>query len=105
MSHPTFDLYPLPSEEVLRRFYVGKSLKDADISAPAAVIDVAIAKRNCDLMLEAVEKMSLGWRAHVKTHKVCHIHYTISTRCVKFSSKETKLNIALHITTMPRCKA
>jgi hypothetical protein len=66
----SFSPYPLTSESELKKLYVGKSLGDVEVPTPAAVIDLPIAKRNCDLMLDAVEKLGVGWRAHVKTHKV-----------------------------------
>ena len=37
---------------------------------PAAVIDVAIAARNCSGMLQAADKLGVLFRPHVKTHKV-----------------------------------
>lgn len=61
-------LYPNPSKDLLCKAFVGKSLKD--VGTPAAVIDLSIAERNCQKMLEAVEEMAFGWRAHIKTHKV-----------------------------------
>jgi hypothetical protein len=68
----SFSQYPLSSESDLKALYVGKHLED--VPCPAAVIDLAIAKRNCNLMLEAAEKLGVGWRAHVKTHKVGFRH-------------------------------
>ena len=61
-------LYPYPSTADLKQQYVGKQIKN--VQPPAAIIDVAIVKRNCRLMLEAAKKLELGFRAHVKTHKV-----------------------------------
>ena len=62
--------YPIASEDELKSLYVGKSLHD--IIAPVAIIDRSIATKNCDLMLEAAEKLNVGFRAHIKTHKVLY---------------------------------
>ena len=61
-------LYSSPSQAALSLQYVGKQIKD--VQAPAAILDAAVVRRNCKLMLEAAEKLDLGFRAHVKTHKV-----------------------------------
>lgn len=61
-------LYPSPPEAALKLQYVGKHI--ADVQAPAAILDLAVVRRNCRLMLEASEKLGVGFRAHVKTHKV-----------------------------------
>lgn len=62
------DLCPAPSRDLLRERFVGKSLKD--LETPAAVIDLSITQRNCQKLLEAMEELGFGWRAHIKTHKV-----------------------------------
>lgn len=66
MSLP--DFYPASPKEALAKLYVGKSI--GDVPMPAAVLNVSAARRNCDRMLQACEQLDLGWRAHVKTHKV-----------------------------------
>lgn len=63
-------LYPVPSEAALKLHYVGQKIQD--VQAPAAIIDRAVVRRNCNLMLETTSKLGLGFRAHVKTHKVSH---------------------------------
>ena len=60
--------YPTPSSAALQLQFVGKNIND--VAAPAAVIDAAVVRRNCKLMLETASKLGLGFRAHVKTHKV-----------------------------------
>lgn len=60
--------YPVPSQGVLRETFVGKQLEDID--PPAHILDLAVVKRNCQLMLSTIEKLNLAFRAHVKTHKV-----------------------------------
>lgn len=64
-------LYPMSSQGQLKSLYVGRSL--TDIPAPAAVVDLAKVRHNCKLMLNAVEKLGLSFRAHVKTHKTSEI--------------------------------
>jgi len=64
----TASLLPLPSKETLVKEFVGKSIKD--VATPAAVLDLQKLKNNCSRMLEAVESLDCGWRAHIKTHKV-----------------------------------
>jgi hypothetical protein len=64
---PSF--YLSPSKAALQLQYVGKDLRE--IPTPAAVLDLAPFRRNCKAMLEATKALGLGFRAHVKTHKVC----------------------------------
>lgn len=66
-------LYPSLSRESLRKQFVGKSIKD--VATPAAVLDLAVTKRNCTKMLDAVSALGFGWRAHVKTHKGTTLHF------------------------------
>jgi len=61
-------LYPLAEKEQLRKQFVGKSIKDVD--TPAAILDLSKVQKNCSRMLEACELLKMGWRAHIKTHKV-----------------------------------
>lgn len=60
--------YPNASREGLKAQYVGRMLRDVD--GPAAIIDVAVARKNCQLMLDAAEALGVLFRSHVKTHKV-----------------------------------
>ncbi len=55
-------------KEQLRREYVGKTL--LQVPTPAALLDLSKIKRNCARMLEVVDTLEFGWRAHIKTHKV-----------------------------------
>jgi D-serine deaminase-like pyridoxal phosphate-dependent protein len=64
----TASYYPLSTKEELLKHFVGKSIKN--VPAPAAVLDLSKVVRNCDRMLEAVDILKFGWRAHIKTHKV-----------------------------------
>ena len=61
-------LLPLPTHAALREAFIGKNLKD--VPTPAAVLDKAVVQRNCLQMLRACEILELGFRPHVKTHKV-----------------------------------
>jgi D-serine deaminase-like pyridoxal phosphate-dependent protein len=60
--------YPLPIKEELLQRFAGKSLKN--VAGPVAVLDLSKLKNNCSRMLEAVDTLKFGWRAHIKTHKV-----------------------------------
>ncbi|KAG6096523.1 hypothetical protein E4U30_001438 [Claviceps sp. LM220 group G6] len=60
-------LYPSSPRHLLAELYLGKSLRE--IPTPAAVINVAAVRRNCERMLQTCDQLDLGWRAHVKTHK------------------------------------
>lgn len=48
--------------------YVGKTLSEAP--SPSALLDLSIIRKNCVRMLEVVDALEFGWRAHIKTHKV-----------------------------------
>lgn len=56
-------------KDELRAQYVGKTLHD--VPTPSVVLDVAKLEVNCERMLGAVKRLDLGWRPHIKTHKVC----------------------------------
>jgi len=60
------------SKGELRQDIVGKQLWDTEYSipSPAAILDLAKIETNCERMLRTVERLDLGWRPHVKTHKV-----------------------------------
>lgn len=65
--------YPNALKEDLQATYLGKKLEEAD--TPAAIIDVAAARRNCQSMLEACDALGVRFRAHVKTHKVSETRF------------------------------
>lgn len=68
-------VYPTPSTTALQLQFIGKHINN--VPTPAAVIDAAVVRRNCKLMLEATEALDVAFRAHVKTHKVRqHLHDT-----------------------------
>lgn len=68
---PTSSLYPLADGNALRAAYVGRSLND--VGTPAAVIDISKAKINCKSMLDAVSRLGVNFRPHVKTHKTIEL--------------------------------
>ncbi|KAI5283164.1 hypothetical protein KEM54_002350 [Ascosphaera aggregata] len=71
--------YPNADSEDLRRQYVGRFLHE--IEGPAAVIDVAVARRNCELMLNTAASLGVDFRSHVKSHKVVY-GLPVSPSCV-----------------------
>ncbi|WEW55864.1 pyridoxal phosphate-dependent D-serine deaminase [Emydomyces testavorans] len=62
--------YPNASPDDLKAQYVGRLLQDID--GPAAIIDIAVARQNCQLMLDAAEQLGVMFRSHVKSHKVIY---------------------------------
>ncbi|KAN0104349.1 hypothetical protein V8E51_010094 [Hyaloscypha variabilis] len=63
--------YPLPSKALLVQQYVGKTLKE--IPLPAAVIDIAAVKRNCQRMSDAVKELGFDFMLLVNAHKTTEI--------------------------------
>lgn len=61
-------LYPVVSEAAMKSQYIGTNI--LSLPTPAAIIDRAVARRNCDDMLDAARSLGLEFRPHVKTHKV-----------------------------------
>lgn len=57
-----------PSKAALQARLVGKTLDE--VPTPSIVLDLAKLEVNCRRMMDAAEKNGLGWRAHIKTHKV-----------------------------------
>lgn len=51
----------------LKAHYNGTKI--ADLPTPAAILDAAIVRRNCQLMLDTASKLDISFRAHIKTHK------------------------------------
>jgi D-serine ammonia-lyase len=54
--------------DLLTEQFVGKHVHE--IQTPAAILDVAVIKRNCARMLGTTQALGVEFRAHVKTHKV-----------------------------------
>ena len=77
------------------QFYVGKDI--ADVPKPAAVIDVAIIRKHCERMKGTVKALGVGFRAHVKTHKVSSFPAEKKiTRCPRDTHHRFKL---IHLNT------
>ncbi|KAM0715849.1 hypothetical protein Q7P37_008363 [Cladosporium fusiforme] len=64
-------LLPQASETALKHHFLGRRLQD--VQAPAVVLDAAVVRRNCKLMLETARELGVGFRAHVKTHKTTQL--------------------------------
>ncbi|KAL2211341.1 hypothetical protein CC79DRAFT_1353432 [Sarocladium strictum] len=47
--------------------FIGTKLQD--LPTPCGVLDLAKVEVNCQRMLNAVRRLQLGWRPHIKTHK------------------------------------
>lgn len=67
--------YPVASDAALKLQYVGKNLQE--VEPPAAVIDRAVVRRNCQAMLDICEKLGVGFRAHIKSHKVSKMQLSL----------------------------
>jgi D-serine ammonia-lyase len=52
----------------IRKEFVGRKL--GDLPTPAAIVDRNIVASHCEKMLIACRELGLGFRAHIKTHKV-----------------------------------
>lgn len=61
-------IYPAASDPHLRDRFLGKRVED--LPTPVAILDERVLRRNCELMLQATEALGIGFRPHVKTHKV-----------------------------------
>lgn len=62
------NIYPAASDSHLRDRFLGKRVED--LPTPAAILDERVLRRNCELMLQATKALGIGFRPHVKTHKV-----------------------------------
>lgn len=52
----------------LRQQYTGRNI--SELPTPSLVLDKRIVASHCQQMLEACRGLGVGFRAHVKTHKV-----------------------------------
>lgn len=64
----------MASHEELKDFYVGQDV--GGVPKPALVLDAAIIRRHCETMIRTVRELDVGFRAHVKSHKVSPVVYT-----------------------------
>jgi D-serine deaminase-like pyridoxal phosphate-dependent protein len=67
MSPTTTNYFPSPLPALHKQFLHQKL---PNLPTPAVFLDRAVVKRNCDVMLQVCEDLGLGFRAHVKSHKV-----------------------------------
>jgi D-serine deaminase-like pyridoxal phosphate-dependent protein len=65
---PCLPFSKLPSQDDARETFIGKDI--GSLPKPAAILDVAKARRHCKDMLDGIERLGVDFRAHVKTHKV-----------------------------------
>lgn len=79
LTAPT--MWPLSPIKQLKQDYLRRTLQE--IEAPAAILDLAVLRRNCDLMLHTSDVLKVGFRAHVKTHKVS-ISYRLPSTLFSF---------------------
>jgi D-serine deaminase-like pyridoxal phosphate-dependent protein len=63
--------YPLSPIDTLKQQFLGKRL--ADLPTPSLILDQALLKKNCTAMLDVCEKLGVGFRAHVKSHKTLEL--------------------------------
>ncbi|KAF8852545.1 hypothetical protein BDZ45DRAFT_678285 [Acephala macrosclerotiorum] len=63
--------WPLRTKASLVEQFVGKSLHD--IPLPAAVVDIAKVKRNCERMLDAVEELGFDFLPAISYHRTTEI--------------------------------
>ncbi|EEH41505.2 hypothetical protein PAAG_03068 [Paracoccidioides lutzii Pb01] len=82
--------YPNASPEDIKAQYVGRLLSDVD--GPAAIIDVAAARQNCQFMLDAADVLGVHFRAHIKTHK--------TTELTRFQVGEKSDTVRLVVSTL-----
>lgn len=59
-----------PDLDTLRQFYVGQDV--SAVPRPAVTLDRAKMRRHCESLSRAVADLGVGFRAHIKTHKVIH---------------------------------
>lgn len=59
----------ITTQTPLKERLVGKTLYE--VPTPSIVLDLAKLEINCQRMMDTAAKNGIGWRAHIKTHKVC----------------------------------
>jgi hypothetical protein len=60
--------YPVSPLDALKAQYIGQHV--ANLPTPAIILDRSKIVRNCNAMLQVCSKLGVGFRAHVKSHKV-----------------------------------
>jgi D-serine deaminase-like pyridoxal phosphate-dependent protein len=66
---------------------VGKTL--AEVPAPAVILDAAVLRRNCAMMLQATETLGVQFRPHIKTHKTTELARLQIGDDIRSSSKQS----------------
>jgi D-serine ammonia-lyase len=64
---------PANNAAALKTFYVNQRFKLTDLETPAAILDIAVVRRNCKRMLNTAKELGVQFRAHIKTHKVIYL--------------------------------
>lgn len=65
------------SQRSLKERFVGKTLYE--VPTPSIVLDLAKLEANCQRMIDTAASNGVGWRAHIKTHKVIWFPTLLST--------------------------
>ncbi|KAF2630167.1 hypothetical protein BU25DRAFT_408750 [Macroventuria anomochaeta] len=63
--------YPLSSTPSLQDQFIGRKL--TDLPTPSVILDRSLIKKNCTAMLQVCERLGVGFRAHVKSHKTLEL--------------------------------
>lgn len=63
--------YPLSDMSSLKDQFVGKKL--THLPTPSIILDRSLLKKNCAAMLQICNKLDVGFRAHVKSHKTLEL--------------------------------
>ncbi|KAI9770949.1 MAG: hypothetical protein M1840_002653 [Geoglossum simile] len=81
------DLHPTPSKEALCARFVGKSLHE--LPMPAAILDVAAVKRNCEQMARAVNNLGCEFPPDVGAHNTTELTHLQTVRDIKNTAEKT----------------
>ena len=63
--------YPPSQMSLLKERFVGKKL--TELPTPSIILDRSKIEKNCTAMLQVCSKLSVGFRAHVKSHKTLEL--------------------------------
>lgn len=77
----------------------------ANVPKPAAVLDVARARRHCGDMLDTARRLGIDFRAHVKTHKVSKLPALPSPPSTQLTPQQTAELTALQLGDAPGTEA
>ncbi len=85
--------FPSPSVAGLQLQFVGKRIQD--VQTPAAVLDAAVVRRNCRLMLEGSYTPSNRWRFRTVVFQVVTMQ-----RCRMLTLEQRQMRLALAVSSM-----